>query len=235
MERPSAIIAQVKELLDDLESEVRSENDVAFLRNFDAFELPSLVASIVDYLQPALVPYEATIYWYLFRQSVVASGQQYTRASVSKLSGVVSSVRSRASSLCDKAVSEALRGMEKKGVIVKAGETNRQGTLYKVCLPEEIAICQERMREVAQSSSAPVDEKRELDFYNVRENRRKVFERDSYKCRYCGKQLTRFSATLDHIQPVAEHGDNSYDNLVTACLHCNSKRRNAPAMDALSA
>jgi 5-methylcytosine-specific restriction endonuclease McrA len=58
-----------------------------------------------------------------------------------------------------------------------------------------------------------------------------VFERDEYKCRYCGKQLTRFTATLDHIQPVSKDGDNSYDNLVTACLHDNSQRGSRPVME----
>ena len=67
----------------------------------------------------------------------------------------------------------------------------------------------------------PVDERRDLDFYNVQENRERVFVRDSYKCHYCGKQLTRFNATLDHVQPVSRGGDNSVDNLVTACIHCN--------------
>jgi 5-methylcytosine-specific restriction endonuclease McrA len=78
-----------------------------------------------------------------------------------------------------------------------------------------------------------IDPAKELDFYNIKENRLKVFERDSYKCHYCGKQLTRFSATLDHIQPVREGGDNSYDNLITACLHCNSQRGSRAVMDVI--
>src|SRR5258706_6365903 len=70
---------------------------------------------------------------------------------------------------------------------------------------------QESMRntQAATSPSAP-DEKKEGDFYNVPENRLRVFERDEYKCRYSGKQLTRFIATLDHLQPVSERGDNSF-------------------------
>jgi 5-methylcytosine-specific restriction endonuclease McrA len=39
--------------------------------------------------------------------------------------------------------------------------------------------------------------------YNIRENRLKVYERDDYKCKYCSKQLTRSTVTLDHITPVA--------------------------------
>jgi len=87
------------------------------------------------------------------------------------------------------------------------------------------------MQEKSALEVAAIDTNKELDFYNVVENRLKVFERDSYKCHYCSKQLTRFSATLDHIQPVSKGGDNSFENLVTACLHCNSERGNKPIMD----
>ncbi len=37
-----------------------------------------------------------------------------------------------------------------------------------------------------------------------------------------------------NIQPISEGGDNSYDNLVTACLHCNSKRGAKPLTDILA-
>ncbi|QCW84894.1 HNH endonuclease [Methylotuvimicrobium buryatense] len=43
--------------------------------------------------------------------------------------------------------------------------------------------------------------------------------------------LTKFSPTLDHIQPVSRGGDNSFGNLITACLHCNAERGNKPVMD----
>ncbi|HVN87486.1 MAG TPA: GNAT family N-acetyltransferase [Candidatus Binatia bacterium] len=80
--------------------------------------------------------------------------------------------------------------------------------------------------QAAKAPPKPIEEKRESDFYNVPENRLKVFERDGYLCYRCGKHLTRFSATLDHIQPVSRGGDHSYANLVTSCLHCNSRRGN---------
>jgi 5-methylcytosine-specific restriction endonuclease McrA len=87
------------------------------------------------------------------------------------------------------------------------------------------------MKRVNEERATPVDEARELDCYNVSENRLRIFVRDGYKCHYCGKQLTRFSATLDHIHPVSEGGDNSEGNLVTACLHCNSRRGSQPVSD----
>jgi 5-methylcytosine-specific restriction endonuclease McrA len=84
------------------------------------------------------------------------------------------------------------------------------------------------------SPAAEIDVEHEADFYNVRENRLKVYERDNYKCRYCSKQLTRFTATLDHLTPVTAGGDNSFGNLLTACLDCNSRKNARPVGDFLA-
>jgi len=234
MTEPKSTIEKIKELLDSLEDEAKGDDDANFAHNFDALEVPSIVSSVVDLLQPQLLPYEAAIYWYLFRTSILSSGEQYARVSVRGMQqGVVISSSGQTSALSYGSVQEALAGLEKKGAIQKTGETNREGTLYKVFLPEEIAICQELEAKLSadQTEPKPIDIRRELDYYNVKENRLKVFERDNYKCHYCRKQLTRFTATLDHIQPVSEGGDNSYENLVTACLHCNSRRGSRPVME----
>lgn len=127
-----------------------------------------------------------------------------------------------------------MRALETKNVIVQMGEPNRDGTLYKVCLPEEIEFCRDAMKKREASVEEPINLAKEADFYNVAENRSQVFERDEYKCHYCQKQLTRFTATLDHLQPVSKGGDNSLGNLVTSCLHCNSRRGNRPVMDILA-
>ena len=68
----------------------------------------------------------------------------------------------------------------------------------------------------------------------LRENRTKAYERDGYICRYCQKQLTRLTATLDHVKPIAEDGDNSLENLVTACLECNSRKNKRQLGDFLA-
>ena len=228
-------IGQIRNLLDELEKSSIDPDDQTFMQNFDALEIPDIVTTIVDYLQPDLSTYESAIYWYLFRHSILKNGQPYVRTSVRGLmKGVVTSSSGQSKDLSYSAVQKALQALEEKGAILKAGDTNREGTLYKVFLPEEISLCQERMKEAKAKKLEPIDTKKELDYYNVRENRLKVFERDGYKCHYCNKQLTRFTATLDHIQPVSKGGDNSFDNLVTSCLHCNSKRGNRPIMDIIN-
>lgn len=232
MPKTKDIVDRLKVLVEELEGALGAEDSAIFAQNFDALEIPDLVVSIVDYLQPQLHPYEAAIYWHLFRQSIIATGQQYCRASTKgMMSGIIQSSSGQSGDLSYAAVQKALSGLEEKAAISKAGDTNREGTLYKINLPEEIESCQELMNEGEIESSLPIDEKKQLDYYNIAENRHKVFERDNYKCHYCSKQLTRFTATLDHIQPVSEGGDNSYDNLTTACLHCNSRRGSKPVME----
>lgn len=231
MDSSKVKITQIRTLLDEIESEFGNEEEMLFSHNFDALELPSIVASIVDYLQPLLYPYEAAIYWHFFKNSIVMTGQQYVRVSTRRLQqGIIRSSSGQGDTLSYSSVQQALAGLEEKKILCKAGETTREGTLYKIYLPEEIDICQKLMLDKEHIYSSPVDEKKELDYYNVHENRLRIFERDGYKCHYCNKQLTRFTATLDHLQPVSKGGDNSYANLITACLHCNSRRGNRPVM-----
>lgn len=52
--------------------------------------------------------------------------------------------------------------------------------------------------------------------------RNQIFERDGYRCVYCGEQFAADELTLDHVQPRMQGGDHSEGNLVTACKGCNT-------------
>lgn len=51
----------------------------------------------------------------------------------------------------------------------------------------------------------------------------KVFERDNYTCRICGRNPTDDNVKLevDHIIPFSQGGSNKIDNLQTLCFDCN--------------
>ncbi len=59
--------------------------------------------------------------------------------------------------------------------------------------------------------------------------RKKVYERDRYRCWYCGKDLTQSTTPndenapcLDHIIPKSKYKDNCQSNLRTSCKSCNA-------------
>ncbi len=47
-------------------------------------------------------------------------------------------------------------------------------------------------------------------------------------CWMCNCELTRGTATVDHLIPVSKGGRNTQDNLKLACQPCNNKRGAAP-------
>lgn len=50
-----------------------------------------------------------------------------------------------------------------------------------------------------------------------------VFERDKFRCRYCGRgAMDDVVLVVDHIVPKAKNGENALNNYVTACRECNS-------------
>lgn len=48
-----------------------------------------------------------------------------------------------------------------------------------------------------------------------------VFKRDSFTCQYCGRMAPDVILEVDHINPVANGGENDMMNLVTSCRDCN--------------
>lgn len=49
-----------------------------------------------------------------------------------------------------------------------------------------------------------------------------VFQRDGFKCRYCGKGSDDGAELqLDHVKSFADGGTDDPDNLVTSCADCN--------------
>ena len=53
-------------------------------------------------------------------------------------------------------------------------------------------------------------------------SRREVFQRDKYTCQYCGAE-TR-ALTLDHVVPRHRGGRHIWENVVSACSRCNSRK-----------
>ena len=60
----------------------------------------------------------------------------------------------------------------------------------------------------------------------VRFSKHNVFLRDQYKCQYCGVDVNKKTATLDHILPASHGGKTVWENTCCSCMDCNSKKGN---------
>jgi 5-methylcytosine-specific restriction endonuclease McrA len=58
----------------------------------------------------------------------------------------------------------------------------------------------------------------------VRFTRRNIFYRDRNRCQYCGKAFSQKRLNLDHVIPLSRGGKSSWDNVVCACLGCNTRK-----------
>ena len=59
------------------------------------------------------------------------------------------------------------------------------------------------------------------------EKRLAIYIRDGMACAYCGADAETSQLTLDHVKPFSQGGSNGTNNLITACLICNSRRGTA--------
>ena len=56
-------------------------------------------------------------------------------------------------------------------------------------------------------------------------SRRNILNRDNHTCQYCG--IRSVPMTIDHIIPRQIGGEESWYNLVAACVRCNSRKGNS--------
>ncbi|TDR46703.1 5-methylcytosine-specific restriction endonuclease McrA [Tahibacter aquaticus] len=53
-----------------------------------------------------------------------------------------------------------------------------------------------------------------------------LFARDRHLCLYCGQHFHKSHLTRDHVLPLSKRGLDEWENVVSACLHCNVRKGN---------
>tara|TARA_B100000929_G_scaffold290599_1_gene284951 strand:+ start:89056 stop:89604 length:549 start_codon:yes stop_codon:yes gene_type:complete len=51
-----------------------------------------------------------------------------------------------------------------------------------------------------------------------------LFKRDNFQCMYCGRHFNRGNLTRDHITPRVQGGPDIWENVITACVRCNTHK-----------
>ena len=60
----------------------------------------------------------------------------------------------------------------------------------------------------------------------VKFSRRNVLLRDKFTCQYCAKVLPETQLNLDHVTPRDKGGRTNWENIVTSCFRCNTRKAN---------
>jgi HNH endonuclease len=135
-------------------------------------------------------------------------------------------------------VRESVRRLAEQGAL-RVVERSKAGHVVEVKLPEEIRGAwptriespETAGREGAGGRTAVDIE--EADFLQDRVLRKTIHAREGGQCFYCMRRITPTTRCLDHVVPRAQAGRNSYRNLVSSCMECNSNKGEKPAVDFL--
>jgi 5-methylcytosine-specific restriction endonuclease McrA len=71
-----------------------------------------------------------------------------------------------------------------------------------------------------------------LPHKEVKFTRHNIFERDRNMCQYCGKHFDRRDLNLDHVVPRDRGGTTTWENIVCACIPCNTRKANRTPTEA---
>ena len=66
----------------------------------------------------------------------------------------------------------------------------------------------------------------QLPVQEIKFTRENLFERDNYRCQYCGDTFEADQLNMDHVIPRDRGGRTSWENIVTSCIKCNSRKAN---------
>lgn len=53
-------------------------------------------------------------------------------------------------------------------------------------------------------------------------SRKNILRRDGHRCQYCGRG--DLGLTVDHVMPISRGGEDTWENLVCACVKCNNRK-----------
>jgi len=166
---------------------------------------------------------DRAVYSHLLRHSRL-EGKPQLRFSIPWLS--------RRISLSSVAVRKAVRRLIARGVLRLLERSCKAHHVVYVRLPHEVRALRAGKAAARRSArSSRHTSFAEIDFFQTQALRRAIHAREGGRCFYCLRRLIRQLRCLDHVVPQANLGSNSYRNLVSCCLDCNSNKAERPAVE----
>jgi 5-methylcytosine-specific restriction endonuclease McrA len=182
-----------------------------------------------DVLAPrlGLTVKERAVYSYLLRHSLVV-GKLRLQFAVMSLA--------RTLGLSIGAARQAVRRLDELGVL-RVLQRSKTGHLAEMRLPEKIRALRPGKNGASGATGAagepPASTLETRDFLKTWSLRKTIHDRERGACFYCLRRTLANVRCLDHVVPRVRFGRNSYRNLVSCCLECNSRKGDRPAPDFL--
>jgi hypothetical protein len=120
-------------------------------------------------------------------------------------------------------------------------QRSKTGHMVEVRLPEEIrpekpngteSRAAVAVKEDGAGAGAAINIE-EADFLQNTALRKAIHARERGLCFYCLRRTTSTVQCLDHVVPRVQQGCNSYRNMVSSCIECNSQKGEKAADDFL--
>src|SRR5260370_15205617 len=179
-----------------------------------------------DVLAPrlGLTVKERAVYSYLLRHSLVV-GKLRLQFAVMSLA--------RTLGLSIGPVRQAVRRLDELGTL-RVLERSKTGHLVKMRLPEQIrAIRPGRNGAFQLAGEPPASTLETTDFLKTWALRKTIHDRERGACFYCLRRTPANVQCLDHVGPRVRLGRNSYCNLFSCCIECNTRKGDRPVPDFL--
>jgi 5-methylcytosine-specific restriction endonuclease McrA len=135
-------------------------------------------------------------------------------------------------------VRDAVRRLAACGAL-RVVQRSKLGHVVEVRLPGEIRTARLNRiesRPAAKEDGAPTcapSNLEEVDFLRTKPLRKSIQARERGQCFYCMRRTTPTVQCLDHVVPQARLGRNSYRNLVSSCMECNTQKGETAGADFL--
>lgn len=70
------------------------------------------------------------------------------------------------------------------------------------------------------------------DKIRIKFSRLNIYARDGFACQFCRQRFPTEDLTFDHVVPRSRGGKTSWENIVTACVFCNTAKANRTPAEA---
>ena len=188
-------------------------------------EFAQVFAQFQDHLAPRLDVYEQAIYLYVLRHTFVEGKREVVIGFKSARKKLAFGTGKAGTPPSERVVYEKLRGLQSKGC-VEIVSSERAGTRMKINLPSEMSGL------IPPPPTAAEMDIEQQDFFSISENRKRILEREKWRCFYCLAKLDENNHVIEHVLSRPE-GGNSYRNVVASCRRCNNAKGAAMVEDFL--